>query len=82
MKEITAENVVAMMAGLLLLAASAMVDVANFADVPEKIQIYDAQGERLSLSVDKTAKEAHGDLRLRTAAAARVIQVTISELFG
>jgi len=72
MKEITAESVVAVVARFLLLAVSAMADAANFADVQEKIQRYNARGEVISLSVKGAAKEAHGDLCLCTAAAARV----------
>jgi len=60
----------------------AMSDAANSAGEPEKIQIYDAQGELMSLSVEEVAKEAHGDLCLCAAVAARVTQVAISELFG
>ncbi|MDD3710860.1 MAG: ZinT/AdcA family metal-binding protein [Methanothrix sp.] len=60
----------------------AMAMAANSAEEPEKIQIYDAQGELISLSVEEAAEEAHGDLCLCAAVAARVTQVAISELFG
>jgi hypothetical protein len=82
MKKIGSVSFVAMMAGLLLLGASAMADAANSAGEPEKIQIYDTQGELMSLSVEEVAKEAHGDLCLCAAVAARVTQVAILELFG
>jgi len=64
------------------LVYEAMADAANSEEVPEKIQIYDAQGELISLSVEEAAKEAHGDDCLCAAVAARVTQVAISELFG
>jgi Zn/Cd-binding protein ZinT len=64
------------------LVYEAMADAANSAGEPEKIQIYDAQGELLSQSAEEVAKEAHGDLCLCAAVAARVTQVAITELFG
>jgi len=82
MKTIRAVCVVVMMAGLLLFGVSGMDDAANSEEVPEKIQIYDAQGELISLSVEEAAKEAHGDDCLCAAVAARVTQVAIRELFG
>ena len=60
----------------------AMADAANSAEEPEKIQIYYAQGELLSLSAEEAAEETHGDLCLCAAVAARVTQVAITELFG
>jgi Zn/Cd-binding protein ZinT len=60
----------------------AMTIAANSAEEPEKIQIYDAQGELMSLSVEEAAKEAHGELCLCAAVAAKVTQVAITELFG
>jgi len=60
----------------------AMAIAANSAEEPEKIQIYDAQGELMCLSAEEVAKEAHDDLCLCAAVAARVTQVAISELFG
>lgn len=60
----------------------AMADAANSVVEPEKIQIYDAQGELLSLSVEEVAEEAHGDDCLCAAVAARVTQLAIPELFG
>lgn len=64
------------------LVYEAMAIAANSAGEPEKIQIYDAQGELLSLSAEEVAKEAHGDDCLCAAVAARVTQVAITELFG
>lgn len=62
----------------------AMADAANSGTAVklEYIQIYDTEGEMIRMSVDEVAKEAHGDLCLCAAVAARVTQVAISELFG
>jgi len=66
------------------LAAKIGLDVDDITPVSNqgRIQIYDKQGELINRSIEGVAKEAHGDLCLCAAAAARTTQVAIIELFG